>query len=101
MTRRQFQRAVKLADQILAATKGMPVNGLVAALRRQLTPMPTMGEILLKVPGETVTERAATIGCSRQGYYNLLAGTARPNPMTAKRLADLTGIEETVIREIW
>ena len=67
-----------------------------AQLRDRIkTPM-TM--VLEKVPGETVTEKAATIGITRQAYYAWQAGEYRPNKKQAKRLATLTGFAAEDIR---
>lgn len=70
-------------------------------LQALLLPRPTMQEILERVPGDTINERAIAIGISRPHYYNLMHGTARRSAAVAKNLANATGIPESVIKEIW
>jgi DNA-binding XRE family transcriptional regulator len=112
MTRREYERATRMLDELIAGMHAFqlgapdrndlgPLLNTAVRLKKMFVPPPTMEEILLKVPGETHTERALEIGISRQGYYNLLGGQARPNAMTAKRLAELTGYKIETIREAW
>ena len=109
MTRKEYERAGRLADEIIQGLRrqdlmapglGTLMNAAVR-LKKMLAPPLTLAEIVAKVPAENHTARARAIGLSRQGYYNLLEGTARRSPMTAKRLAELTGVPEETIREVW
>lgn len=59
---------------------------------------PTMADILLRVPGATVTAKVRAIGISRPHYYTLRDGQTRPSPALAYKLAALTGVPETSIR---
>lgn len=100
MTRKEYGQARKLVDEMLRHTRGgSAAHAMAVELKDLLKPQPTLGEIILRVPAVNHTERARTIGISRQGYYNLIQGTARPNTITRKRLADLTGMSEEVIQE--
>lgn len=101
MTRKEYQEARKLADSLLKVTrKGSVGHELATKLAALLKPPPNLAEILLSLEiGGTHKDRAALIGLSRQGYYNLLQGLARPNSMTTKRLALLTGLTEEAIRQ--
>jgi antitoxin component HigA of HigAB toxin-antitoxin module len=112
MTKKEYDRASKMLDELIAsmaeAQLGPPERPDMAALlnmavklKKMIMPMPTPQEILMKVPGETATDRAREIGISRQGYYNLLSGTARPNLMMVKRLSELTGVRPETIRVVW
>ena len=115
MTRKQCQRAIKLAEKLVDGLSTATSNrrstgpdrvelevllGISMRLREMLVPPPTMEEVLLMVPGETVTARAKTVGISRQGYYNLINGMARADASLAKVLAGLTGFDEETIRGI-
>jgi DNA-binding XRE family transcriptional regulator len=51
-----------------------------------------MADILAKVPGETLTERARKIGVSRQTLYVWAEEKFRPTPRQAKVIAKLTGV---------
>lgn len=100
MNRREQAQARTLAEALVRHTRnGSQAHVLAMKLQVLLQPKPTLGEIILALPAESHTERAALIGLSRQGYYNLIQGVARPNTMTSKRLADLTGLSEDVIRQ--
>ena len=97
-TNAQRDRALKLAEKLLELTSETE-EGLfrrVSQLRDRLkTPM---SMVLEKVPGETVTEKAAKIGITRQAYYAWRSGEYRPNAKQAKRLANLTGLNAEDIR---
>ena len=118
MTREQYMEAHRLAGEIAEQLREVNITDLrrpsehrlkklgplvkaTLRLKKMLTPPPTMAEILAMIPAASHKERAKTIGLSRQGYYNLAEGTARRSSMTAKRLAELTGVPESTIREIW
>jgi len=98
MTRKELERAQILADELVRRSRGE--NQIVAVeLRALLEPPPSLTDIVMSVPGPTHKERAAMIGLSHQGYYNLIQGVSRPNSRTTHRLAALTGVAEDVIRQ--
>ena len=97
-TNEQRQRVLRLAEKLLGLIPKTEEGLLVRAheLRDRLkTPM---SMVLDKVPGETVTEKAATIGITRQAYYAWYKGEYRPNKKQSKRLANLTGFNIEDIR---
>jgi transcriptional regulator with XRE-family HTH domain len=66
------------------------IRGLIRKLKEaKLLPM---AFVLSKVPGETITERADSIGISRQAYYYWLHGRSRPGAVASRKLAQLTGL---------
>lgn len=98
MTRKDLERAQMLADELVRHSRG--ANQVVAEeLRRLLEPMPSITDIMLRIPGETHKDRIKAMGLSPQGYYNLMQGHSRPNTRTAGRLAKLTGLPEELIRQ--
>lgn len=100
MTRKEYGQARTLVEEMLRCTrKGSAAHLRACELKVLLKPGPTIGDIILGLPAENHKERAKAIGISRQGYYNLIQGTARPNAITRKRLADMTGLAEEVIQE--
>jgi DNA-binding XRE family transcriptional regulator len=106
VTRIDHAKAAKLLESIVAFADCNPIPAkeikrAATKLAKLLTPPPTMGEILLQIPAQSHTARAKLIGLSRQGYYNLINDMARPNTMTAARLAELTGIPVETIRQVW
>ena len=98
MTRTDTEQAYQLAAKLAVMTAGTPAASVATRLRKLLSPPPSMKEILLKVPGDSDVARAKAIGVSRQGYYNWLRGDSVPNELSAKRIAELTGYSEDVIR---
>jgi DNA-binding XRE family transcriptional regulator len=94
---RDLQKAFALAEKLEQQTEGQPYHALATRLRKMLLPAPSMREILAKVEARDETERAKIIGVSRQGYYNWLNEQSRPNPLSAKRIAELSGVAEELI----
>ena len=97
-TEAQRERVLKLAEKLLGLIPDTEEGLIRRALQlrdRLKTPM-TM--VLAKVPGETVTEKAAKIGITRQAYYAWANGEYRPNAKQSKRLASLTGFPAEDIR---
>jgi hypothetical protein len=92
-TRRE---ALKLVDKIMAMK---PDAAVMAAMQqvRGMIKLP-MSEVLIKVPGSTVVDKARVVGVSRQAWYAWKRGESRPNPQQADRLAELTGIAAHLIR---
>ena len=94
----QRERALKLAEKLLELTpeaeEGLHLR--VMQLRDRLkTPMHM---VLDAVQGDTVTEKAARIGITRQAYYAWYKGEYRPNLKQARRLAFLTDFNVEDIR---
>lgn len=98
MRRSEVIQAYRLAAGLVERTRGS-TRETALEICELLAPPPGLAEIMLKIPARTHLERARAIGISRQAYYNLMYGHARPNRLTAKRLAALTGVDEGVIRE--
>jgi DNA-binding XRE family transcriptional regulator len=59
-----------------------------------------MRDILAKVPGDTIADRARTIGVSRQTMYIWTDEKFRPAPAVAKRISKLTGVPAEHIRDL-
>ena len=94
-----LERAIARADELIALTRGLDSHAHTMAIRvKRILQAPTpMQDILDRVPGESVTDRAATAGVSRQTWYNWLNDRGRPDGAAAKRLAALTGVAEDII----
>lgn len=58
-----------------------------------------MKDILAKVPGDSLSERARAVGVSRQTVYVWLEERFRPVGPQAKRLAKITGVPVEQIQE--
>lgn len=101
MTRKQFARAIRLADKLIEGVGNPELHQAAVDLRSLLTPPPTIGEVLSKVPGNSIQARAKTIGISRQTYYNLLEGGTRASLPVALRIADVTGVDIEVVKDLW
>jgi transcriptional regulator with XRE-family HTH domain len=90
------QRAMKLVDRLAAISDDEGLQLRVTQIRDRLR-LP-MSAVLERVPGDTVIERAKSIGVTRQAYYAWLKGSSRPSRKQARRLAFLTGYDAEAIR---
>jgi len=98
MARKPKSEALQLIDRLIAITpktNDVVRAYLVAARDRMRFPM---SAVLEKVPGETVLEKCAKIGITRQNYYGWLRDAYRPNAAQAKKLAQITGLDFDDIR---
>ena len=82
----------ELVSQLKALTVGLP-----APLQREVNMAVhkityPMAEILAKVPGDSLTERAKKLGVSRQTMYVWASEKFRPTRVQAKRIAKVTGV---------
>ena len=84
------EKAAILVDRLIAldADEGLRLRAMQILDRLRLP----MSDVLAKVPGKSVIERAAVIGVSRQTYYAWVRGASRPNTKLAKKIAALTKI---------
>jgi transcriptional regulator with XRE-family HTH domain len=86
---KKTEQALKLIEQLVRISPN-PGTAMAAMQMRERLLLP-MSVILARVPGDSITERAAKCNVSRQAYYAWLRGMARPSEKQAKRLARLTG----------
>ena len=93
--RKQSKTMTKMLDQLI---KGDDRWVALRAKRLKDQLRLPMEDILKKVPGETVADRAAACGVSRQAYYAWLSGLSRPNVNQAKLIAKHTGHSVEQIR---
>lgn len=98
MTRKQFARAIKLADKLIEGVGNPELHQAAVDLRALLVPPPPMSEILALVPGESIMARVKLLGISRQTYYNLLEGGMRPSVLVAERIAQVTGVDVDIVK---
>lgn len=85
-------KAVALIGQLNSLASGLP-----APLQREINMVVhkiafPMNDILLKVPGTTLTDRAKKLKVSRQTMYVWLSEKFRPTRVQAKRIAKVTGV---------
>ena len=86
-----------MQDTPLAQLDALAATAPLAFIKRELQATAhklrfPMTEILAKVPGASVAERARKLGVSRQTIYVWMTERYRPTPPQAKRIAKLTGI---------
>jgi DNA-binding XRE family transcriptional regulator len=86
----------ELARAIQIAPLPALASDLRAVAHKFLHPM---ADILAKVPGDTLAERARKIGVSRQTMYVWAAEKFRPSTDQARIIADLTGVPIDEIRD--
>jgi hypothetical protein len=84
-----MSQQLQLIDQLLAATPQPRWQRFLSAMRDQLQ-LP-MADVLAKVPGETVADRARFLGVARNTYYEWLNEGFRPSLRQALALEELTG----------
>jgi DNA-binding XRE family transcriptional regulator len=82
----------------LALLEQAAVNILNIVKELKRADLVPMSFIMSKVPGETIAEKVANVGVSRQTYYFWVQGRSRPSRIQAERLAKLTGIPVSDIR---
>lgn len=95
MVRKPTKMIAKVLDQLIRDDDRW-VSEKAKRLRDQMRY--SMADILAKVPGANITEKAAAVGISRQAYYAWLRGMSRPNLAQAKTLAKMTGLTVEQIR---
>jgi DNA-binding XRE family transcriptional regulator len=84
----------QLAEAIAVPALKREFRALVHRLRYP------MADILAKVPGDSLADRARAIGVSRQTIYVWTDEKFRPVPAMAKKIAKLTGVPVEHIREL-
>jgi DNA-binding XRE family transcriptional regulator len=86
----KMNKVQKLVDSLvkLSDDEGSKLRAMQILERMRLP----MIKVLDKVPGETIVDKAKTIGISRQAFYSWRRGATRPNVTQSKKLAELTGL---------
>lgn len=69
---------------------------IVSKIRKALT----LAELFDMIETNGIIERIKIMGVSKQHYYNMRAGIARPSPDLAAHLSRLTGVSVDTIREL-
>ena len=88
-------RAARLAQALVDAGMNAGERALAEQLLARIR-LP-MSKVLLKIPGETVAERARAIGVTRATYYSWFDGFSRPKRDQARKLEELTGFPANLI----
>lgn len=90
------EKALEIADMAASTTD----EALRRDARRMLARIsaPPMSEILAKVPGNSVKEKAEHIGVSRIALWYWINGYNRPRDKAARQIAQLTGYSINEIR---
>lgn len=101
MTRKQYARAIRLADKLVEQTANPDLRQTALDLRAMLTPPPSMQEILALVPGESIIARSKVLGISRQTYYNLAEGLTRASLPIAEKIASVTGVNVEIVKDVF
>lgn len=87
---RLLEQLIRLAPDPSTRRKAIKMRARVGAL--------TMTEVLDRVPGETVIDKATYLQVARQTVYAWMDGTMRPNRKRAKQIAKVTGLSVAAIR---
>jgi len=95
-TNKNKSQAIKLIDRLM---KISPDQGaLLRAMQIRERFMLPMADVLNRIPGKTITQKAAACGVSRQAFYAWQRGVSRPNTKQAERLSELTGYDTEDIK---
>jgi hypothetical protein len=91
------ERALKIVERLMKVAPSSSLERFAIRMRSRLNAVPMSG-ILEKVPGETISAKARTLGVSRQTIHYWLNGDTRPDDVQARKLEKLTGFSVAVIR---
>jgi transcriptional regulator with XRE-family HTH domain len=92
----QAEQALRLIERLIEVAPD--ANLRLRAVRMRSRLLLPMSEVLSKVPGRTIRERARLVGVTRQAWYQWMDGTARPSAKRAKQLERITGYPADEIR---
>lgn len=88
-SRAQRDRAMQLAEELVLMAPDRDCRDLALALRARIR-IP-MTQILAKMPGGSIAEKARKLEIQRSTYYAWAEGRARPRRGLAEKVAALTG----------
>lgn len=103
MTRDKHSKALRLAERLIARLPAETEEySLAIKLRGMLIPPLTPDEVLdMVLPFGSIVAKSKRLGISRQYFYALKAGTARPGEEIMARIATLTGVSAERLKEVW
>jgi hypothetical protein len=95
-TNHRYEKALKLVERLIEIA---PDPGFrIRAERLQHHLKLPMTDIIAKVPGDSIIQKAKTLGVTRQALYGWLDGLCRPSPKQARKIAKLTGLDAADVR---
>lgn len=93
----RHERARKLLERLIKIAPDPLMRKRALKMHYRMKAMP-LYEVLAKVEGNSVIEKAGKIGVTRQAYYDWLRGHSRPSLKHARVLAKITGYDVDAIR---
>jgi DNA-binding transcriptional regulator YiaG len=91
------ERALKIVERLMKVAPNSSLGRFAVRMRSRLNATP-MAAILEKVPGESISAKARTLGVSRQTIHYWINGDTRPDDVQARKIEKLTGFSVAVIR---
>jgi DNA-binding transcriptional regulator YiaG len=91
------EQVLKAVERLMKVAPSSSLERFAIRMRSRLNAMP-MSDILAKMPGDTISAKARTLGVSRQTIHYWLNGETRPDDVQARKLEKLTGFSVAVIR---
>jgi transcriptional regulator with XRE-family HTH domain len=91
------ERALKIVERLMKVAPSSSLGRFAIRMRSRLNATP-MATILEKVPGESISAKARTLGVSRQTIHYWLNGDTRPDEVQARKIEKLTGLSVAEIR---
>jgi hypothetical protein len=97
LTSDEMQQARDILEKVSLRTDAIGQK-MVTQILKMMGPPPTITEICDMVPGACDPERAKFLGRSRQAFWEIRHGKARPSNETVILLSTATGIHPERIR---
>jgi DNA-binding XRE family transcriptional regulator len=93
------ERTLKLIERLIEMSAADPKIRSRAMRMHSRIKLP-MAKVLERVPGESIIDKAKTLGISRQTWYVWQSGATRPNLAKARQLERITGYTVAEIRGV-
>jgi hypothetical protein len=98
MRRTKQDRALELVERLIKLSGDPKVRSRAMRMHSRIK-LP-MSQVLQKVPGDSIIEKAKLLEISRQTWYVWLSGATRPNLAKARQLERITGYTVAEIRGV-
>jgi hypothetical protein len=96
--RSKQERALELVERLIRMSSDPKVRSRAMRMHSRIK-LP-MAQVLARVPGESVIDKAKVLGISRQTWYVWQSGATRPNLAKARQLERITGYTVAEIRGV-
>jgi hypothetical protein len=98
MRRTKQDRALELVERLIKLSSDPKIRSRAMRMHSRIK-LP-MAQVLARVPGESIIDKAKVLGISRQTWYVWQSGATRPNLAKARQLERITGYSVAEIRGV-